>query len=304
MKSLPLFPDFRPIEIDDRDSMIDILRGDRPGTSELTFTNLFIWRKHYNFRWCFHKDCLCVVGRENPGFDFAMAPVGPCGRLDAGMALLEWLKDTKGVSSPAIERADEGLAVEASRSAGLTVEERREHFDYVYLTRDLIDLPGNKNRNKRNHINQFLRAYGSYAYEEFNERHIEAALGLQEKWCLLRRCDEDLNLLGEWDAIREILSNYRALEVAGAVIVLDGEVKAFTFGEPLSGGMALIHVEKADPGIAGLYQLINQQFCRRRWGGMEFINREQDLGIPGLREAKLSYNPDHFVKKYSINLKG
>ena len=186
----------------------------------------------------------------------------------------------------------------------MAVEERREHFDYVYLTRDLIELPGNKNRNKRNHINQFFRAYESYTYEELNERHIEAALSLQEKWCLLRRCEEDLNLLGEWDAIREILNNYQALEVAGAVIIVGGEVKAFTLGEPLSGDMTLIHIEKADPGIPGLYQLINQQFCARRWNAVKFINREQDLGIPGLREAKLSYNPDHFIKKYSITLKG
>jgi hypothetical protein len=224
--------------------------------------------------------------------------------MDAGAAVLRWLKETKGVRAPAIERADEALAAEAARLSGLTVEEKREHFDYVYLTRDLIDLPGNRNRNKRNHINQFFRAYRSYVYEEFNDRHIEAALNLQEKWCTLRRCEEDLNLLGEWDAIREILSNYRALEVAGAVIIVEGEVKAFTLGEPLSEDMALIHIEKADPGIPGLYQLINQQFCARRWDQMKFINREQDLGIPGLREAKLSYNPDHFVKKYSISLSG
>ena len=134
-----------------------------------------------------------------------MAPVGPSDRIDAGVAVLDWLKGIEGRALPAIERADEPLPTKRARSAGLAVEERREHFDYVYLTRDLIDLPGNKNRNKRNHINQFFRAYESYTYEEFNERHIEAALNLQEKWCLLRRCDEDLNLLGEWDAIREIL---------------------------------------------------------------------------------------------------
>lgn len=304
MGEIPLFPDFKPLGIDDRASVIDILRSNRPGTSELTFTNLFIWRNHYNFRWCLYGDCFCVIGRENSGPDFAMAPVGPSGRLNAGVACLRWIRETTGVSSPAIERADESLAIEASRSSGFTVEERREHFDYVYVTRDLIGLPGNKNRNKRNHINQFFRAYGSYMYEELNDKHLEAALSLQENWCLLKRCKEDLNLLGEWDAIREILNNYKVLEVAGAVIIVAGEIKAFTLGEPLSDDMALIHIEKADPGMPGLYQLINQQFCARRWSAMKFINREQDLGIPGLREAKLSYNPDHFIKKYSIGLEG
>ena len=304
MGGLPLFPDFKAIEIDDRQGITDILRSGRPGTSELTFTNLFVWRKHYSFRWALYGECLCIVGKENAGPDFAMAPVGPSGRVETGIAVLEWLKETTGVSSPSIERADEGLAREASRSSRLLAEEEREHFDYVYLTRDLINLPGKKNRSKRNKINRFVRSYGSYVYEELTENHVKAALDLQEKWCLMKRCEEDLNLLGEWDAVREILNNYSELKVAGAVIIVGGEVKAFTLGEPLSDDMALIHIEKADPSLPGLYQLINQQFCARRWMGMTFVNREQDLGLPGLRGAKLSYNPDHFIKKYSITLKG
>lgn len=304
MGFVPLFPDFKPITIDDRRGIIDILRSNWPGTSELTFTNLFIWRRHYGLYWCLYRDCLCVIGRENAGPDFAMAPVGPSGRLEAGIAVLEWLRETKGVPAPAIERADEGLVLEASRSAHLLAEEKREHFDYVYRTQELISLAGNKLRSKRNKVHQFIRSYGSYTYEELSEGHIEAALDLHEKWCRFKRCEEDLNLLGEWDATREILNNYRELEVAGAVIILDGQVKAFTLGEPLPGDAALIHIEKADPSVPGLYQLINQQFCARRWNDVTFINREQDLGLPGLREAKLSYNPDHYVRKYSITLKG
>ncbi len=245
-----------------------------------------------------------MIGKENSSPDYAMPPAGPSGRVDAALAVLEWLKEARGVVSPAVERADDGLAGEASRFSRLAVEERRDHFDYVYLTQNLIDLPGNRNRTKRNHINRFFRVHESYAYEELNEHHVKAALDLQEKWCLLRRCDEDLNLLGEWDAVREILSNYRALEVVGAVIIVNGEVNAFTLGELLSQDTALIHIEKADPGMPGLYQLINREFCARQWRSLKYINREQDLGIPGLREAKLSYNPDHFVKKYSIRLKG
>lgn len=304
MGALPLFPDFKPIEIDDRQGIIDILRNNRPGTSELTFTNLFIWRKHYGLNWCLRKDCLCVIGKESAGPDFAMPPVGPSGRIETGIAVLEWLKEAKGVPVPAIERADEGLARDASRSSRLGVEEKREHFDYVYRTQELVNLPGKKNRSKRNKINQFIRSHGSYTYEELNEGHIKAALDLQEKWCLVKRCKEDLNLLGEWEAIREILNNYRALGVTGAVIIVDSEVKAFTMGEPLSDEIALIHIEKADPFLPGLYQLVNQQFCARRWNTMKFINREQDLGLPGLREAKLSYNPDHYIRKYSITLRG
>ncbi|MEN6615920.1 MAG: phosphatidylglycerol lysyltransferase domain-containing protein [Syntrophorhabdus sp.] len=303
MGAFPEFPVFRPVELDDRDIITDILHKYRPGISELTYTNLFIWRKHYNFLWSVHANCLCIVGKEGGGPWFGMAPAGATGRIDSAVAVLEWLRDTKSQAGPSIERADESLSLAVPASSRLQVEEKREHFDYVYRTRDLIDLGGNKYRNKRNHINQFLRAYQSYTYEVFEERHIDACLKLQENWCNLRRCNEDLNLLGEWEAIKEILNNYAKLETSGAVICVAGEVKAFTFGEMIADDMAVIHIEKADPAIPGLYQLINQQFCARRWQDVAFVNREQDLGITGLRDAKMSYNPDHFVKKYRITLK-
>ncbi|MHB8110602.1 MAG: DUF2156 domain-containing protein [Syntrophorhabdaceae bacterium] len=303
MSVIPDFPVFKPIELEDRHIMADLLHKYRPGTSELTFTNLFIWRKHYNFLWSIHEGRLCVIGKEGDSPWFGMAPVGPPGRIDSVTPVLEWLRDNKSISGPSIERADEALCAEAAGLSRLQIDEKREHFDYVYLTRDLIELGGNKYRTKRNHINQFNRAYESYTYEVLAQRHIEACLKLQENWCTLRRCNEDLNLLGEWDAIKEMLTHYQKLEAAGAVILVAGEVKAFTFGELVTDNMAVIHIEKADPVIPGLYQLINQQFCARKWQDVQFVNREQDLGIPGLRDAKLSYNPDHFIKKYRITLK-
>lgn len=304
MPFLPRFPEFKPIELSDRDVITGILRAYQPFTSELTYTNLFIWRKHFDLQWSVHKDWLCVIGKEDLCPGFAMGPIGPPGRADITKLLLEWLEEHTGDSRFCIERADERLALELSGVPGFIVVEAREHFDYVYLTEDLINLAGSRYRTKRNRINQFHRACGSYTYEELDERHVEACLALQERWCLLKRCEEDLNLNGEWDAVREILMNYHALETVGAVIMVASEVRAFTLGESLGDDMVVIHVEKADPGIPGLYQLINQQFCARRWKSARFVNREQDLGIPGLRDAKLSYGPDHFIKKYRIMLKG
>jgi len=118
----------------------------------------------------------------------------------------------------------------------------------------------------------------------------------------MRRCEDDLNLSGEWDAVREILRYYESLDVQGAVITVESKVMAFTIGQMLNGETAVVHIEKADPDIPGLYPVINQQFCENNWRGVRYINREQDLGIPGLREAKLSYYPDHMVKKFRITI--
>src|SRR5690606_31403315 len=107
-----LFPYFRPVELDDRTFIRDILVEYSPGTSELTFTNLFIWRNHYNFQWSVYKDWLCITGAEGKGPVFAMEPVGPATRADVAVLLLEWLRDEKNVPLPSIERTDGRLVSE------------------------------------------------------------------------------------------------------------------------------------------------------------------------------------------------
>jgi hypothetical protein len=173
----------------------------------------------------------------------------------------------------------------------------------VYRTEDLIQLAGKNYRAKRNHINYLLRTY-RITYEPMNESHIGACLNMAVNWCEARRCEEDLNLGSEWDATREALNNFSALGIEGGVVLVNGQVEAFTLGELLNQETAVVHIEKANTEIRGLYGVINQQFCENRWKGVPFINREQDLGEPGLRQAKLSYSPDHLVEKFSIRLAG
>lgn len=297
-----MFPDFKTIELDDREIFQNIFESYMPEASEWTFANLFIWRSHYNYLWSFYKDWLVVTGRDDNGRLFALQPIGPASRTNVVSMLLEWLKEEMKADAPHIERADERLIKELDGVGHISIAEAREHFDYVYLRDELARLAGNKYRSKRNRINQFLRTY-SFTFSELERVHVPECLEIQEKWCNMRRCEEDLNLLGEWDAIREILANFDRLGSKGAVILIGGKVVAFTVGELMNKNTAVVHIEKADPDIPGLFQLINQQFCEKAWDGIQYINREQDLGLPGLREAKLSYFPDHFVKKYAVSLK-
>ena len=96
------------------------------------------------------------------------------------------------------------------------------------------------------------------------------------------------------------MNNFEKLDCKGALIKVDGRYEAYTIGEALNSDTAVIHIEKANSQIQGLYAFINQQFCEREWEHMKYINREEDLGIEGLRKAKLSYNPVSFVNKYSV----
>jgi len=301
MSKRPEFPDFKPIELQDRHIFREILEQYQPHASEWTFTNFFIWRSLYRFQWSLYKDWLMVICREGEDGFYAMEPMGPSPGREAVIILLDWLLHEKKVKYPRIERADKALALELDGLRNLTIEESREHFDYVYLRDDLVALAGNKYRSKRNHINQLFRSY-HFEYEVLGQHHIEECLKLQEKWCLLKRCEEDLNLSSEWEAVREVLYHYNDLELTGGVVTVGKKVMAFTIGELLNDETAVVHIEKADPDIPGLYQIVNQQFCEKAWEHVLYINREQDLGLSGLRVAKLSYYPHHFVEKYRIRL--
>ena len=115
-------------------------------------------------------------------------------------------------------------------------------------------------------------------------------------------CEEDLSLLGEQEAVREALTHFSTFKIQGGVILINHQVEAFALAELLNEQTAVVHIEKANPGIPGLYAVMNQQFSEQSWRHVPFINREQDLGEPGLRQAKLSYHPDHLIEKFRVRL--
>ncbi len=247
------------------------------------------------------RDWLIVLGRRNKGETYALQPMGPPVRLEVTRMLLKWLWEEKGEASACIERADQRLVSELEGAIDFHVEPTRDQFDYVYRSEDLIKLAGRKYHAKRNHINKFRRSH-PFTYVPFTNEHLEPCLELADSWCAWRRCEEDLNLVGEWDAVREALTHFEALQIVGGVILVEDQVKAFALGELLNEEMATVHIEKADPEIPGLYAVINQQFCENCWPDVPFVNREQDLGEPGLRKAKLSYYPDHLEEKFQVRL--
>lgn len=301
MSIIPEFPNFKNVELQDREFLHNSYWRYRPQVSEHTFTNLFIWRSHYGFEWSVYKDWVLVSCKGKDGDVCGIEPVGPLSRKDVTLMFLDWMRERNERRGARIERADAALVAELEGSGIITFEPARDHFDYVYLREELVRLTGNRYRSKRNHINRLLRSY-SFSYDHLQDRDIPECLELQDKWCMEKRCEEDMNLLGEWEAVKEILVNFHDLKVHGGVIRIGGRVEAFTIGELLNPETAVVHIEKADPEIPGLYPFINQQFCERSWQNVTYINREQDLGIPGLREAKLSYYPHHFIEKYSIRL--
>ncbi len=301
MTDAPFFPRFKPLGLEDRALIAERLRAYQPETSELTFTNLFIWRRHYGLEWSLSGDMLllaCAPGNEHP---FCLPPIGPAPRRETVRELLSWLREARQAPAPFIARADERLVRELSGNPEFSIEPQREHFDYRYTSADLIQLAGRKYHGKKNHLNKFRSAY-RFVYEPMTREHVPACLEFQDTWCNCNRCEDDMNLMHEWDAVKEVLGAFDQLGVQGGVIMVEGVVEAFTLGELLNNETAVVHIEKANARIPGLYSVINQQFCEHAWSSVPFINREQDLGDNGLRQAKLSYHPDRLVEKYVIRL--
>ena len=154
-------------------------------------------------------------------------------------------------------------------------------------------------------INAFLKDYeGRYEYRILDEEDFEDCLNLLKEWTVNKEENNEFDegMDDESVGIKKIFNNYDylkdRLKIAG--IYVDGKLEAFTMGELINSNMALIHIEKANPNIRGLYPYINQQFILNEFENVEFVNREEDLGIPGLRKAKLSYHPVKFVEKYTV----
>ncbi|OGD20423.1 MAG: hypothetical protein A2W03_01755 [Candidatus Aminicenantes bacterium RBG_16_63_16] len=295
----PGFPDFRALRLDDRDVISRHLRSYQPETSELTFTNLFIWRAHYGWLWSLDGSHFILLSSRPGAEPYFLPPVGPPSRAGLSLKLLRWLREERSVNRPRIERADGRLMAELASVASLRSEPTRDQYDYLYRTENLISLAGSRYHAKRNHISRFSQAADA-KYASVGESNIAMCAEFQDRWCEKRRCAEDLSLLGEWESVKEALANYPGLGLTGGAFLIEGRVEAFTFGELLNAETAVVHVEKANPEIPGLYAAINQRFCREHWSRTPFVNREQDLGEPGLRKAKLSYHPFRLVEKYRI----
>jgi uncharacterized protein len=301
MAKSPTFPEFKEFELADKDAFDRFFREYQPETSELTFSNLFIWREHYQMRWSVYRDWLLVFCTEGKAVCQALPPTGPSPRVEVTRLLLRFLEEKRANGRPAIERADKRLVDELAQAGGFSSEPTRDHFDYLYRTQDLIELSGKKYHGKRNHIAQFKKAH-SFAYRPLGREHISQCLELAEEWCVAHRCEEDLGLSGEKGAVKEALRCFDELGLEGGVLIVDGKLRAFTLGEKLNQKTAVVHIEKADPSVEGLYPMINQQFCEHAFFDFSFVNREQDLGEPGLRKAKLSYHPTRMVEKFKVHL--
>lgn len=272
---------------------------------EYCFTTLYMWQHVYKTGYYIGDDFAVLVG-EYEGNSFSILPLATKERLPEVIDfVIDYFKNInkkvylRGITKEIIDVLNE------THPGKFEYIEERDLFDYIYDAESLRTLAGRKNQKKRNHINYFLKEYdGRFEYKLLDKENFDECLKLMKDWTINKEEHDsfDEGMDDELVAIKKIFNNYDILKDRVKVfgIYIDGKLEAFSIGEFLNKNMALIHIEKANPEIRGLYPLINQQFLVKEFADVEFVNREEDLGIEGLRKAKLSYHPCRFIEKYTV----
>ena len=289
--------EFKPLELGHKDLFRRYLAEDPPQISELTFTNLFIWKHCYHPVWLERDDCLLIILRPEKTAPFGLQPVGTGDKRKALDALCSELKDIS--AEVRICRVSEDFVNRRLDPDQYFYQLDRNNSDFVYRSGDIMELSGRKYHSKKNHLNTFIRNF-QFEYLALDRELVGHFLDMQEEWCRIRDCLQTHDLLMEDYAVKTALTYFNELDYKGAAIRIGNRLEAFSLGEQLNRDTAVIHIEKANPDIPGLYSVINNLFVRNTWSSLEYINREQDLGIEGLRKAKESYYPHHMVNKYTV----
>jgi hypothetical protein len=285
---------FKKLTIEDKNMFDKYFSNCHPEASEYTFTNLFVWRNSRSIEYALYEEGLIILA-ESDNKKYFMQPFGFKDQKKAIDFIINY--GLKNNITNTIKRLDE-KSIQLIKDTGLKIIEDIDNFDYVYNADDLAFLKGRKYSNKRGFIKKFYAEY-YHKYWKVGKKCIPKCIDLAEKWMKSR--ENDPSVVNEYKAIIELMENYDKLDAVGGLICCDEKVIAFEFGEKLNKDTFVIHFEKGDADYLGVYQTINKMFVENEIDGKyKFVNREQDLGIPGIRQAKQSYYPAKMIKKYTV----
>jgi hypothetical protein len=287
---------FKPLTLDDRDDFRALEKAFPLKTSDVNFTNMFIWNDYYHFTWTRAFDCLCLLAAPDEQDPFALPPLGGGDKLKAAEFLFSQLK------TPVMSRVPQETADMLTQNRpAWKISPDPDNDDYVYLSEKLINLSGRRMHQKKNHYNHFVQN-NRYELAEVTEDLIPELVTVEDLWLTAKteKIGHQSHLIMEKKAVHLLLANLAYLGLQGLAIRIDGRIEAFTLGEIMTPDTALIHVEKGNPDIRGIYVALCSNFCRRYYSHLTYINREQDLGLPGLKFSKESLKPDHKGFKFVV----
>lgn len=292
---------FQDITLQDRPLITAYTLNSPRRNCDLSFSNLCSWRFLYHTRYAIFEGFLLLKFWADGKLVYMM-PIGD-GALEEAIGALR--EDARREGQPFCLL---GICANMCKELEQLMPDQfcftadRDYADYLYLRTDLATLAGKKLQAKRNHVNKFKRTY-NYEYRPITPGHIQECLELEAEWCKANNCDQREGTGNERQALVYALQHFEELGLTGGILYVEEHIAAFTFGMPINRDTFGIHVEKADTRIDGAYAMINYEFANHIPEQYTYLNREEDLGIEGLRKAKLSYQPALILEKYVACLK-
>ncbi len=269
-------------------------------SSDNAFGTAFIWKDAYDLKICRHKDFLLrMYGDGNITYGF---PLGKGNFKDIINMLIDDAKERdEELSFVGLTKPMVSLLYEIMPEAFI-FKSTRDTADYIYESSDLINLKGKKYHKKRNHISKFNTTY-KFEYSDINKENIDDCRIILKQWYNESDYKNNESLLNEKAALELALDNFKELEFLGGIIKVEGLPVALTMGEKINDEVFVIHFEKALKDYRSVYAIINNEFAKYNLSDYKYINREEDLGLEGLRKAKMSYYPQIILEKYNATLR-
>jgi hypothetical protein len=294
---------FKPVTIEDKETFQSFFNKVDFGNCDFSFSNIFSWRNSYDTTFAVENDFLFVRFQPagyTPGYLF---PIGD-GNLKAAVERLKQDADARAmrlhiyaVTQKMFDLLDEAMPNQ------FHYETDRDWYEYIYSSEDLITLVGKKYQPKRNHINKFKRTY-QWEYLPITREIIPDCLELYKRWCAENGgCNSEQSLIEENVATQNAFQNFEKLGLIGGALRINGEILAYSYGQPLTKTVFGVHAEKCLYEIDGGFTMINREFAEHNCAAYPYINREEDLGLDSLRQAKLSYHPSILLEKGTVKLK-
>ena len=293
-----LIDDFNPLKIEDKPFFDKHYAKHPPVHSDNLFTTMMSWMEYANYHFAFVGENLVIYSKIKDQIRFRPPSGGfkkdvfdqvlklaekqesdyPFGIID--LKTKEWMSKIY----PKIEFKD-----------------HRDFYEYVYLAENLAELKGSDYAKIRNRLNKFKRNY-AYELEKISEDNFDEIREFLKRWCLWKDCESDPVLENERKAILYSMDNFFQLGLSGIAMRINNAVESIAVFERMNPDTAVVHYEKGSPDYDGIYKAINAETAKIILGqNIRFINRESDMGISGLRNAKLSYHPHHMIEVFHVD---
>lgn len=287
-------------EAEDEDWINSCIAVSGTMASDASFANIYLLRNKYSTKISRYKD---FIIRKYSGKGARCGYTFPLGKGDVTKALAEIEKDAKECGERlqfAFVTEEQKEVLENAMPARFCYSSDAGDSDYIYLRSELASLSGKAFHKKKNHFSKFVRTYPDYKYYEIGACNIYDAQKVADAWYYEHLQDEDVSQLAEYKAIKEALENFEELGLIGGIIYVNDSPCAMTIASKINENIVDVHFEKAvgEYALNGGYAAINKLFSEKL-DGVTWLNREEDIGIEGLRKAKLSYRPKIMLKKYS-----